>query len=168
MRSKGMTAASVFNTRKDMSLQTDIVFVKALRSNATLVQQLPAGDVYNTAIALPDEEAENAPLPYVIVSFDGLNNQDTTKDSSYEGLTDTVTIGIEIAAETRPQLAALAIMVRQTIAAYFSEHVQDVQDEDYALIPNAYTVSAQGVLYDSWKPCFWQRLSYQCDTNPDE
>ena len=92
----------------------------------------------------------------------------TTKDSSYEGLTDTVTIGIEIAAETRPQLAALAIMVRQTIAAYFAEHVQDVQDEDYELIPNAYTISAQGVQYDSLKPCFWQRLSYQCDTNPDE
>ena len=168
MRSKGMTAASVFNNRRDMSLQTDIVFVKALRSNATLIQQLAAGDVYNTTIALPDEEAENAPLPYVIVSFDGLNNQDMTKDSSYEGLTDTVTIGIEIAAETRPQLAALAIMVRQTIAAYFAEHVQDVQDEDYELIPNAYTTSAQGVQYDSWKPCFWQRLSYQCDTNPDE
>ena len=184
--------AVVFNNRKDMSLQTDIVFVKALRSNATLIQQLPAGDVYNTTIALPDEEAANAPLPYVIVSFDGLNNQDTTKDSSYEGLTDTVTIGIEIAAETRPQLAALAIMVdtvtigieiaaetrpqlaalaimvRQTIAAYFAEHVQDVQDEDYALIPNAYTTSAQGVQYDSLKPCFWQILSYQCDTNPDE
>jgi hypothetical protein len=59
-------------------------------------------------------------------------------------------------------------MVRQTIAAYFAEHVQDVQDEDYELIPNAYTTSAQGVQYDSLKPCFWQRLSYQCDTNPDE
>ena len=168
MQQQGNDCLPWFLTSKDMSLQTDIVFVKALRSNATLIQQLPAGDVYNTAIALPDEEAENAPLPYVIVSFDGLNNQDTTKDSSYEGLTDTVTIGIEIAAETRPQLAALAIMVRQTIAAYFAEHVQDVQDEDYELIPNAYTTSAQGVQYDSLKPCFWQRLSYQCDTNPDE
>ena len=38
-----------------MSLQTDIIFVKALRSNAELIEQLPAGDVYNTAIALPDE-----------------------------------------------------------------------------------------------------------------
>lgn len=168
MQQQGNDCLPWFLTSKDMSLQTDIVFVKALRSNATLIQQLPAGDVYNTTIALPDEEAENAPLPYVIVSFDGLNNQDTTKDSSYEGLTDTVTIGIEIAAETRPQLAAFAIMVRQTIAAYFAEHVQDVQDEDYALIPNAYTTSAQGVQYDSWKPCFWQRLSYQCETSPDE
>ena len=84
MQQQGNDCLPWFLTSKDMSLQTDIVFVKALRSNATLVQQLPAGDVYNTAIPLPDEEAENAPLPYVIVSFDGLNNQDTTKDSSYE------------------------------------------------------------------------------------
>ena len=77
-----------------MSLITDAIFVKALRSNAALIAELPAGDVYNTSIALPDEDADNAPLPYVIVSFDGLNNQDTTKDNDYNGLTDTVTIGI--------------------------------------------------------------------------
>ena len=51
-----------------MSLITDAIFVKALRSNAALIAQLPAGDVYNTAIALPDEDADNAPLPYIIVS----------------------------------------------------------------------------------------------------
>lgn len=151
-----------------MSLQTDIIFVKALRSNADLIAQLPAGDVYNTAIALPDEEADNAEVPYIIVSYDGLNNADTTKDSAYEGLTDTVTIGMEIAAKTRPQLAALAIMARQTIETYFQQHVGNPQDEDYDLIPNSYTLAAQPVQYDSMKPCFWQRLTFTCDTNKDE
>ena len=150
-----------------MSLITDAIFVKALRSNASLIAALPAGDVYNTAIALPDEEADNVPLPYVIVSFDGLNNQDYTKDTDYDGLTDTVTIGIEIAAETRPKLGELAVMIRKTIADYFREHSQDTEDEDYALIPNAYTVQAQPVQYDSLKPCYWQRLTFQCDTDPD-
>jgi hypothetical protein len=41
-----------------MSLQTDIIFVKALRANADLMAQLAAGDVYNTAIALPDEDLD--------------------------------------------------------------------------------------------------------------
>lgn len=150
-----------------MSLQTDIIFVTALRSNAELIAQLPAGDVYNTAIALPDEEADNAEVPYIIVSYDGLNNTDTTKDSSYEGLTDTVTIGMEIAAKTRPQLAELAIMARNTIETYFQQHVADPQDEDYDLIPNAYTLAAQPVQYDSMKPCFWQRFTFTCDTNKD-
>ena len=150
-----------------MSLITDAIFVKALRSNASLMSQLPAGDVYNTAIALPDEEADNAPVPYVIVSFNGLNNQDTTKDMNYDGLTDTVTIGIEIAAETRPKLGELAVMIRKTIADRFQQIAQDQQDEDYELLPNAYTMQAQPVQYDSLKPCFWQQLTFVCDTNPD-
>ena len=151
-----------------MSLITDAIFVKALRSNAALIAQLPAGDVYNTAIALPDEDADNAPLPYVIVSFDGLNNQDTTKDNDYDGLTDTVTIGIEIAAETRPKLGELARSVRKTLREYFREHQGDDSDEDFALIPEDMTLSAQPVQYDSLKPCYWQRLTYQCDTNIDD
>jgi hypothetical protein len=150
-----------------MSLQTDIIFVKALRSNADLMAQLPAGDVYNTAIALPDEDADNAEVPYIIVSFDGLNNQDSTKDSSFDGLTDMVTVGIEIAAKTRPQLAELAIMVRDTIRDYFRQHVTLRDDEDYELIPNSYQLQAQQVQYDSLKPCYWQQLAYQCDTDPD-
>jgi len=151
-----------------MSLITDAIFVKALRSNAALIAQLPAGDVYNTAIALPDEDADNAPLPYVIVSFDGLNNQDTTKDNDYDGLTDTVTIGIEIAAETRPKLGELARIVRKTLREYFREHQDDDSDEDYQLIPDDMTLSAQPVQYDSLKPCYWQQLTYQCDTKPDD
>jgi len=151
-----------------MSLITDAIFVKALRSNTALIAQLPAGDVYNTAIALPDEDADNAPLPYVIVSFDGLNNQDTTKDNDYDGLTDTVTVGIEIAAETRPKLGELARSVRKTLREYFREHQDDDSDEDYQLIPDDMTISAQPVQYDSLKPCYWQQLTYQCDTKPDD
>lgn len=151
-----------------MSLLTDIIFVKALRANAELMEQLPAGNVYNTSIALPDEDIDNAPLPYIIVSYDGLNNQDTTKDSSYEGVTDMVTIGIEIAAKTRPQLAELAIKVRKTIQDYFQEHVYDMRDEDYKLIPDSYQLHAQAVQYDSLKPCYWQQLMFQCVTSIDD
>ena len=150
-----------------MSLQTDIIFVKALRSRTALIEQMAAGDVYNTAIALPDEDADNAPLPYIIVSFDGLNTQDATKDTTFDALTDMVTIGVTIAAETRPKLAELAIMVRNTISDYFREQAQVTDGEDYDLIPNAYTVQAHPVVYDSLKPCFWQQLIFQCDTNPD-
>ena len=150
-----------------MSLLTDIIFVKALRSNAELIGQLPAGDVYNTAIALPDEEAENAPLPYIIVSFDGLNNQDTTKDDAFESESDRVQIGITICAGEREELGEMAVAVRTTIREYFREHYGDDTDEDFALIPDDITLNAQGVQYDSMKPCFWQVLNYQCDTETD-
>ena len=151
-----------------MSLITDAIFVKALRSNADLIAALPAGDVYNTAIALPDEDADNAEVPYIIVSFDGLNNQDATKDDDYEADTDIVQIGIEIAAKTRPQLGELARSVRKTLREYFREHQGDDSDEDFALIPEDMTLQAGGVQYDSLKPCYWQQLQYQCDTTPDD
>ena len=148
-----------------MSLQTDIIFAKALKSNANLMAELPAGNVYNTAIALPDEEADNAPVPYIIVSFNGLVNQDFTKDNQFEGMTDAVTIGITIAARTREELADLAIEARHTIVEYLQ--AQRPGDEDYELVPREIQLQTQGVQYDSLKPCYWQELTYTCDTNPD-
>ena len=150
-----------------MSLITDAIFVKALRSNAALIAQLPAGDVYNTTIALPDEDIDNAPQPYVIVSFDGLQNQDQTKDDDFEAESDNVQIGVTVCAETRPQLGELAMAVRKTLREYFREHQDDDSDEDFALIPEDMTLQAGAVQYDSLKPCYWQQLTYQCDTNID-
>ena len=146
-----------------MSLITDAIFVKALRSNDELIEQMPAGDVYNTAIALPEEEADNAPVPYIIVSFDGLTNDVETKDDPYEGESDDVTISIMIAARTRSELGQLADAVRQQVHRYFVD--ADPTDEDADLIPHDYQFSAQEVIYDSSKPCYWQVLTYQCDTN---
>jgi hypothetical protein len=146
-----------------MSLLTDIIFVKALRANTDLMQQLAAGDVYNTSIALPDEDLDNAPLPYVIVSFDGLTNDVETKDDPYEGDSDNVTISIEIAARTRKELGRLAEAVRHQVHDYFVN--DDQTDEDSDMIPLDYQFSAQQVNYDQMKPCYWQVLTYQCDTN---
>ena len=146
-----------------MSLQTDIIFVKALRANADLMKQLAAGDVYNTSIALPDEDLDNAPLPYAIVSFDGLTNDVETKDDPYEGDSDNVTISIEIAARTRTELGRLAEAVRHQVHDYFVN--ADPNDDGYDLVPLDYQFSAQAVNYDQLKPCHWQVLTYQCDTN---
>lgn len=150
-----------------MSLQTDIIFTKALRSNAALMAMLPAKDVYNTSIALPDVDADNAPTPYIIVTYDGMQEQDGTKDDVFHGGGDTVNIGIEIAAKTRPQLAAIASLVRSTIVEYFISHVHNPSDEDDRLIPSQMHMNAQAVNYDPDKPCYWQVLQYICDTNPD-
>ena len=151
-----------------MSLQTDVIFVKALRSNQTLISKLAAHDVYNTAIALPEEQADNAPVPYVIVSFDGLNTDDSTKDTVYDALTDDVQIGIVVVARTRPKLAELVIAIRNTIRNYFCAVIANPQHEDFALLPNSYTFSASDVKYDADKPCYWQVLTFKCVTEPDQ
>ena len=146
-----------------MSLQTDIIFVKALLADEELMAKLAAGDVYNTSIALPDKDLDNAPLPFVIVSFDGLTNDVETKDDPYEGDSDAVTISIEVAARTRTELGQLTEAVRRQVHQYFVD--DDPTDEDADLIPHDYQFSAQAVNYDSLKPCYWQVLTYQCDTN---
>lgn len=149
-----------------MSLVTDKAFVAAILSNTELIAKLPAKSVYNTSIAVPDQDLENAPIPYIIVSFDGLQNDDSTKDCSYDGETDRVQIGIEIAAKTRTQLGEIAEAVRNTIRSFFSTYQPPLEasGEDLTdIIPENYVFSAQGVQYDPDKPCFWQVLTYQCD-----
>lgn len=143
-----------------MSLATDIIFTRAIKSNAAIIDRLAAHDVHSTSIALPDEDLDNAALPYVIVTFDGLTNDQSTKDS-YEGDTDTVSIGIEVAARNRSELAGLTRDVRRTVRDFF-ENVTD-KDPDFALVPLDYQFGAGPVQFDPLKPCYWQVLNYQCD-----
>ena len=144
-----------------MSLATDSIFIAAIQSNPALVD-LIGGRLYGTAIPLPDEDADNVPVPYIIVTFNGLNNQNETKDDVYESNYDTVNIGVEVTGETIDDLHELTQAVRDTILSYFREHETAVSD---------YTFSADPIQYDSLKPCYWQTLRYQCEVenlNDDE
>ena len=147
-----------------MSLITDAIFVKALRSNAALIASLPAGDVYNTAIALPDEDLDNADVPYVIVSQGEGVNDGTTKDD-YEGDTDSVNITIEVAARTRAELGTLADRIRKAVRRYF--RASEEGDELHDMVPLDYQFSFKPVTYDPLKPCWWMELNYQCDVLND-
>jgi hypothetical protein len=167
-----------------MSLLTDKIFCEALKANTDFMQAI-GGRIWDTAIEAPDLEAENEPVPYCIVTFDGLNNQDSTKDDPYEGVCDTVNIGIELTAQTREELGLLARMVRKTIHNQFSwvmrfAELRDSEDfnledcdsfqlmvareydEVFHDIPYDYQFSSDAVQYDSMKPCYWQVLHYQC------
>lgn len=149
-----------------MSLQTDIIFVKALKSNSELMESLPAHDVYNPAIRMPDKDAANASIPYIIVRYDGMQNQDETKDDDFEGGTDMVYICITLCAFSRAGLGEMAETVRSTIRDYFRAHRGDDSDADFELIPDSMELTASDVRYDPEKPCVWQELTYICDTEP--
>lgn len=144
-----------------MSLQTDRIFLKALSESTDIAAKVD-DRIYSTAIPMPEEDADNVPVPYIIVTFDGLQNDAHTKDSSFEGMEDKVQIGVTVVAETRPKLAELTELVRTAIRTFF-EDVQE-SDEDYSLVPIDYMFSAQAVQYDDLKPCYYQIMSYQCDT----
>lgn len=145
-----------------MSLQTDRIFFEALKSDAT-VMRLTGGRIYNTAIPLPDEDADNVPAPYIIITFDGLTNQNDSKDYVYEGDFDQVRISLEMVAVTRDALATLAERVRSVVRSFFENYADD--GDLYDLVPVEYDYTASDVSYDADKPCFVQRMTYQCLTN---
>ena len=145
-----------------MSLITDKVFYSALKSNASLLQAV-GERIYNTSIPVPDDEIPNEPVPYIIISFDGMENTGFTKDNNYEGDTDNVKISVEVTAPDRETLGELTTTIRSTILDYFEDDTHDA--ETLQLIPRDYSFSASPIRYDSEKPCYYQTLTYQCDTN---
>ena len=144
-----------------MGLFTDKIFFEALKADTTFMQAV-GNRLYGTAIPVPDDNLESVPVPYCIVTFDGLNNQNQTKDDVYEGSYDTVNIGVEVIGETINDLHELTQAVRDTILSYFRENETAVSD---------YAFTADAIQYDSLKPCYWQTLRYQCEVynlNDDE
>ena len=131
--------------------------MKAIQSDASLMQKI-GGRIYGTAIELQDEDLDNVPVPYVIVTFNGLTNDQGTKDDRYESRYDKVEIGVEVTANTLDDLHVLTEMVRDTILSYLRSRSTAIDD---------YLFTAEGIQYDSMKPCYWQVLRYQCDTIND-
>ena len=136
-----------------MGLATDSIFIAALSASEDIMEAT-GGRIYGTAIPLPDEDAENVPLPYIIVTFESLQNGDQTKDDLYEGSEDKVAIGVTVVAGKLGALHDLTQMVRDVILSYFRANATAVEDYDF---------SAQAIQFDSMKPCYWQVLHYQCD-----
>ena len=147
-----------------MSLITDKVFYNALRSNAELMATV-GGRIESTSIPVPDEEFDNVDVPYIIITFDGLQNEGFTKDNSFEGNQDKVQVSIEVAANTRDDLGDIMQTIRETIIEYFEDTEGHAWD-DYDYIPTNYTFTASAVGYESMKPCYYQTLTYNCDTTP--
>lgn len=138
-----------------MGLATDSIFIAALSASEDIMEAV-GGRIYGTAIPLPDEDAENVPLPYIIVTFESLQNGDQTKDDLYEGGEDKVAIGVTVVAGKLGGLHDLTQMVRDVILGYFRANATAVEDYDF---------SAQAIQFDSMKPCYWQVLTYQCEVN---
>ena len=54
-------------------------------------------------------------------------------------------------------------MVRQSVASYIEQMYDDGED-----IPELDSLSSDGLAWDWMKPCYYQRLTYQCITNTEE
>jgi hypothetical protein len=53
-------------------------------------------------------------------------------------------------------------MVRQAVASYIGQMYDDGEDT-----PELDSLSSDGLAWDWSKPCYYQRLTYQCITNTE-
>lgn len=144
-----------------MSLQTDKFFFNALKANADIMNEVE-GRIFNPARSTTDEKEDR--IPYIIVKMDGLTNEQSTKDD-VEGDTDKVQIGIMVVADNRDMLAPLTEAVRKQCITYLHQVEEYPTSPLKNVAPFDWAFSAEGVQYDPDKPCVYQILNYQCDTN---
>ena len=141
--------------------QVDEIIYDAIRADEELMTAI-SGHVVSTCFEVSPTDADNTPLPYIIVTDDGFQNQVESKDDSWEGTEDRVSVGVEVAAESPQEVKRLILNVRQAVASYIEQMYDDGED-----IPELDSLSSDGLAWDWTKPCYYQRLSYQCITNTE-
>jgi hypothetical protein len=141
--------------------QVDEIIYDAIRADEELMTAI-SGHVVSTCFEVSPTDADNTPLPYIIVTDDGFQNQVETKDDGWDGTEDRVSVGVEVAAESPQDVKSLIKMVRQAVASYIGQMYDDGED-----IPELDSLSSDGLAWDWTKPCYYQRLTYQCITNTE-
>ena len=143
-----------------MGLLTDTFFVKALQDTPS-VNDAVDGRIFNPGRETADEMEDR--LPYIIVNFDKLTNEESTKDNANEGDIDKVDISLIICAEDRIKLGTLSKNVRDAINDYWA-NIDAAQAYELDA-PNWWTFSTGSIALDQDRPCVFTTFYYSCDTN---
>lgn len=133
-------------------MDLDEMFYHALKADQQLMAAV-SGRVKSTCFEVSPEEIDNTPTPCLIVGDDGLQNDDTTKDTEWESEEDRVQASVEIDADSPKEVKFLLLMVRRAIARYMA----GVEE-----MPELLGVQTSGVAWDWMKPCYHETISYQC------
>ena len=137
-----------------MVLELDDIIYAALTANTELSSL--AGGIHSTCIEVPPTNADNTPLPYIIITDDPFQNQTGTKDNVWEGDVDSVQAGVEIAADSPKEVKRLRRLVRKAVADY-------IETADLENVPYLQNLTNEGIAWDLTKPCYFDTLHYQAD-----
>lgn len=141
--------------------QVDEIIYDAICADAALMEAI-GNRVVSTCFEVSPDEKDNTPVPYIIVTDDGFQNSHSTKDTVWESDEDTVQVGVEIAAESTKEVKQLVRMVRKAVERYVVALYRQSGG-----VPELESISSEGILWDWMKPCYYQRLKYQCITKSD-
>ena len=144
-------------------MELDEILYNALVADATLTAYIGGQDrITSTCFEVSPDEQDNTPLPCIIVTDDGLQGGDSTKDDVWESYEDNVQASVEVDAESPKEVKKIIRMVRRAIAVHINTLAAQEKD-----IPHLVNVQTNGVAWDWLKPCYHETISYQCIVNND-
>ena len=138
--------------------QVDEIIYDAIQADAALMESI-GGHVVSTCFEVSPDEADNTTLPNIIVTDDGFQNQDVTKDSVWEGDEDKVQSTVDIAAASPNEVKQIVRMVRRAVSRYIVQMYQNGEET-----PELENLASEGLQWDWMRPCYYQKLTYQCST----
>ena len=141
--------------------QLDEIIYDAIRSDASLMAAI-GGHVVSTCFEVPPTEDDNTPLPNIIITDDGFQNNVTTKDCVWEGGEDQMQVTVDIAANSPDEVKLLVRRVRRCI----EQHMGRLYSQG-AETPMLVSLQSDGIAWDWMKPCYYSHLIYQCITPTD-
>jgi hypothetical protein len=142
-------------------MELDLILYTALISDPQL-KELVGDRVKSTCFEVAPTEQDNVELPYIIVTDDGFQNQDSTKDDTWESEEDMVQSSIEISGRSPREVKILVALVRMAINRYINNLYEKVED-----VPELSSLTSDGLAWDWTKPCYFQTLTYRCFIKTD-
>lgn len=139
----------------------DEIIYDAICADTALMEAI-GSRVVSTCFEVPPAEADNTPLPNIIVTDDGFQNQVGSKDTVWESGEDRVQATVDVAASSPEEVRRLIRMVRRAV----ENHIILMSATD-GCIPELESLSSGGMAWDWMKPCYYQQITYQC-TVPSE
>ena len=97
-----------------MSLIVDSFFAEVLNNDTDVTAQVE-NRIYNPDLDVTESEADNVPLPYIIIDQQETKNDLGTKDEPGESDTDSDTVSILVVCNNRDELADLTQLIRRKI-----------------------------------------------------
>ena len=140
----------------------DEILYNALLADADLMTAV-GGRIVSTCFEVSPDEQDNTPLPCIIVTDDGMQNQTESKDSEWETNEDSVQASVEIDGKSPKEVKQLRRMCRTAIANYIRQIVEEGEK-----IPELESLQSNGIVWDWMKPCYHSTLTYNCIVYNDE
>lgn len=121
--------------------------------------------IKSTCFEVGPDGQDNTPLPCIIVTDDGLQNELGTKDDVWEGSEDKVQASIEVDGRSPREVSHLLHLARHAVAAFIlGKSVGGGFPSSYPSeqIPYLDSVVTNGTAWDWMKPCYHSTITYTC------